>query len=74
MPPKLVRWTVGHNIRTIDPYRPKARELVHVAAGRRHVRQPFRQRRMEETATLQETPVHSPGPYSVRHINRNNQC
>src|SRR5262249_34264550 len=48
MPPRLDLWTIRHNIRTIDLYRPKGSRDRSVAAGRHYERRPFHRGQMEE--------------------------
>src|SRR5579883_1882069 len=60
MPPRLDRWTIGHNIRTIDLYRPDGRQTRSCGGPtlRAATISPMADGR---TATWLETPVHSPG-------------
>ena len=74
MPPMLVRWTIGHNIRTIELYRPKGPRTRSCRGGPTSRAATISPTADGRTATLLETPVHSPGPVFVRHANRNNQC
>src|SRR6478736_1127566 len=64
MPPRLDRWTIGHNIRTIDLYRPKGPRHTSCRSGPTSGAATISPTADGRTATLLETPVHYPGPCS----------
>ena len=62
--PMLIRRTIGHNSRTVEPYRPRPPDLLHVAAGQRVVRhfakRPLDEPRLCTTTAIRRTHVRHP--------------